>query len=102
MMEYKYEKCRLSSRVTKILDKYSNNGRKLSSVAMGDLATRYEMIFEKEESQEKSYSYKHEKCRRSSKVTKLLNEYAKNGRKLVFHVMGDLATRHELFFGKEI
>lgn len=102
-MIYKHEKCRLSSKVAKILDENSSTGWKLSSVAMGDLATRYEMFFEKDENQVKKYSYKHEKCRSSSKVTKLLNAYAENGWKLVFHViMGDLVTRHELFFEKEI
>lgn len=66
---------------------------------MADMATRYDMIFE---DSNKKYKYVHECCRTGSKLTKLINQYEGLGYHLVFHIMGDLATRHELFFEKEV
>ena len=66
---------------------------------MGDLATRYDMIFE---DSDKKFHYVHESCRLGRTLVRLINEYENKGYRLVFHVMGDLATRHELFFEKEV
>ena len=65
---------------------------------MGDLATRYDLLFE---DSDKKYTYIHECCRRAKTLTELVNKYENMGYKLVFHIMGDMATRHELFFEKE-
>lgn len=66
---------------------------------MGDLAIRYDMIFE---DSDKKFHYIHESCRLGRTLVRLINEYENKGYRLVFHVMGDVATRHELFFEKEV
>ena len=66
---------------------------------MGDLATRYDMIFETSDNQ---YHYVHKSCRRGKTLIKLINFYEQEGYTLLFHLMGDMATRHELFFEKLI
>jgi hypothetical protein len=68
---------------------------------MADLMTRFDLVFEKLNDPTIKYEYVHEKCRLSSKVSKYLNEYSAQGFKLVFHVMSDLGTRHELFFERQ-
>jgi len=93
-----YKHARWHHSVQKILNEESALGHKLKSVVMGDLMTRYDMIFE---DSDKKYIYFHEHCRTGGSVTKFINDYENRGYKLVFHVMGDLATRHELFFEKE-
>ena len=65
---------------------------------MGDLTTRYDLIFE---DSNKRYVYHHEHCRLTSKLVRLMNEYQARGFDLVCHVMSDLGTRHELFFEME-
>jgi predicted amidohydrolase YtcJ len=94
-----YRHCRFAGKVQKILDEETAMGHKLKSAVMGDLATRYDMMFEDSEIK---YTYVHECCRTGGKLTKIVNEYENRGYKLVFHTMGDLATRHELFFEKEV
>lgn len=94
-----YEHARLKKKVSKILNNHSALSHKLKSVVMGDLATRYDMIFEDSEIQ---YEYVHKSCRRGRTLIKLLNFFEEKGYVLVFHVMGDMGTRHELFFEKEI
>jgi len=93
-----YEHARLVKNVQKALDKHSALGHRLKSAVMGDLATRYDLLFE---DSDKKYTYIHECCRRAKTLTELVNKYESMGYKLVFHIMGDLATRHELFFEKE-
>lgn len=100
--QYIHEKCRMKGRLDELLQQHSDAGNRLVSVAMGDLATRYELIFEKAENPQVKYIYRHEKCRMSSKVADYLNEYSAKGYKMVFHVMGDMMTRHELFFEKQV
>lgn len=95
----KYRHARIHSKVQKILDEESKKGRKLKSVVMADLMTRYDMYFEESDVK---YTYVHEHTRFSKKVVKLIEEYESNGYKLAFHVMGDLATRNELFFEKVV
>lgn len=94
-----YEHARFQSKLDRILEKHSKLGHRLKSVVMGDMATRYDMIFE---DSDKRYQYIHECCRRGSTLAKLINQYESKGYRLAFHIMGDLATRHELFFEKEI
>lgn len=98
---YRYENCRLKSKLNKLLFKYSNLGYRLISVKMSDLATRFELVFKKEMDFNTKYIYRHERCRLSRKVNGYLEEYANNGWNMVFHVMGDLGTRHEIFFEKQ-
>ncbi len=102
MIEYKYVKARMKSKVIKLLKKYSEDGWKLKSVAMGDLATRFEMIFERDSDKSYRYEYVYKRSRMAGKVTAYLNEFSQKGYNMVFHVMGDMATRHELFFEKQI
>lgn len=94
-----YEHARLKKKLSRILEKHSALSHKLKSVVMGDLATRYDMIFE---DSDKKFHYVHESCRLGRTLVCLINEYENKGYRLVFHVMGDLATRHELFFEKEV
>lgn len=75
------------------------NGTLIKDAVMGDLATRYDMMFEDCETR---YIYVHECCRTGGKLTKIVNEYENRGYKLVYHIMSDLATRHEFFFEKEV
>ena len=90
-----YERARLKKKVSKILEKHSILNHKLKSVVMGDFATRYDMIFE---DSDKKYHYIHKSCRSGKTLTRLINDFEKEGYSLVFHVMGDMLTRHELFF----
>ena len=69
-----------------------------STAVMADMLTRCDLIFE---DSEKHYRYVHECCRRSKTLVNLINQREAEGYKLVFHIMSDLATRHELFFEKE-
>lgn len=101
-MEIKYEQCRRKVTLDRLLEEYAREGYKLKSVVMGDLMTRYELIFVKDPSDTKKYEYVHEPCRRTSTLTNLLNEYTKEGFTLSAHVKSDLGTRHELFFEREI
>ncbi len=94
-----YEHARSKKKVSKILEKHFMLNHKLKSVVMGDFATRYDIIFE---DSDKKYHYVHESCRLGKTLTRLINEFEKEGYSLVFHVMGDMFTRHELFFEKEI
>lgn len=94
-----YEHARFQSKLDRILEKHSKLGHRLKSVVMGDMTTRYDMIFE---DSNKRYQYIHECCRRGSKLAKLINQYESKGYRLAFHIMGNLATNHELFFEKEI
>lgn len=98
---YRYEHCRLNSKLKKLLFQYSNLGYRLTSVKMSDLETRFELIFKKEIDLNIKYVYAHEKCRLSSKVNRYLDEYSNKGWEMVFHVRSDLGTRHELFFEKQ-
>ena len=94
-----YEHARFKKKVAKLLEKHSALNHKLKSVVMGDLATRYDMIFEDSDIK---YNYVHKSCRLGKTLTKLINSFEKEGYVLVFHVMGDMLTRHELFFEKKI
>ncbi len=94
-----YRHARFHGKVQKILDAQSQLNRKLVSVVMSDMMTRYDMFFE---DSIKKYTYIHEHTRFGEKVVKIIDRYEQDGYKLVFHVMGDLATRHELFFEKEV
>ena len=94
-----YEHARFKKKVAKILEKHSILNHKLKSVVIGDLATRYDMIFE---DSYKKYNYVHKSCRSGKTLTNLINDFEKEGYLLIFHVMGDMLTRHELFFEKEI
>ena len=94
-----YEHTRFNRKVTKILEKHTALNHRLKSVVMGDLATRYDMLFE---DSDKQYHYIHKSCRSGKTLSKLINDFENEGYSLVFHVMGDLLTRHELFFEKEM
>ena len=90
-----YEHARFQGKLDEILEKHSLLGHRLKFVVMGDMGTRYDMIFE---DSDKYYSYAHIACRRATTLVKMINDYESNGYKLVFYFMSDLATRYELFF----
>ena len=93
-----YRHARFHGKVQKILNEESDKNHRLISVVMGDMMSRYDMIFEDSKTK---YLYIHEYCRRGKTVAETINYYTSLGYTLAFHVMGDLATRHELFFEKE-
>ena len=94
-----YEHARLVSKLHKILAEHSALGHKLKSAVMGDLMTRYDLIFEDSDTR---FEYVHECCRTAKTLTSVIEKYEEQGYKLVFHLSGDLATRHELFFEKPV
>ena len=76
-----YEHARLKKKLSRILEKHSALSHKLKSVVMGDLATRYDMIFE---DSDKKFHYVHESCRLGRTLVRLINEYENKGYRLVF------------------
>lgn len=94
-----YEHARLQRKVDKILEKHSALRHHLKTVLMADLGSRYDMFFE---DSNKHYLYIHISLRRPKRVPEFITYYENKGFKLIFHLLGDLTLRHELFFEKEV
>lgn len=99
-IEYRHESCRLVKKLRKMLEEYAASGWKLKSVTMGDMMTRYELVFEKCASGTQEYIYAHECCRRKKKLNRLLADYAASGWELAFQIMSDMGTRYDAIFVK--
>lgn len=98
--EYQHESCRLVKKLRNLLEAYAASGWKLKSVTMGDMMTRYELVFERCESGTQEYIYAHACCRRKKKLNKILAEYAQDGWELAFQIMSDMGTRYDAIFVK--
>ncbi len=98
---YKHEHCRLVKKLIKLLNAYSADGYILKSVSMGDLMTRYELLFEKDLDAPANVTYEHKCCRRSKKLNSILEEYSRNGWKAAFQFMSDMGSRYDVIFVKD-
>lgn len=99
---YKHEHCRLVKKLQKLLNDYSADGYILKSITMGDLMTRYELLFEKDCAHAYNVVYEHRCCRRSKKLNMIIDEYIQNGWKLAFQFMSDMGSRYDVIFIKDV